>query len=53
MKKIIWTPKLYEHNKNTTKWCNLGSHIFINYTVEPPTKICKYCKKVEKVINGD
>lgn len=50
MKKIIWTPKVHDFKgKKLTRWCDIGEHIFINYKADPPTKICKYCRKEEHI----
>jgi len=48
-KKIVWTPKVLEphSNKDPQRWCKLEQHVFRNYQVSPPTKICIYCSKVE------
>ena len=53
MKKIIWTPKVHDfREKKLTRWCDFGQHIMMPYKVTPPTKICKYCKKEERVVIG-
>ena len=49
-RKVLWTPKVLTlKDKNLSRWCDLGQHIWIPFKTYPKSKMCKYCRKEELV----